>query len=67
MWGTLLKATISAGKIIGGAKALKNVSDSVTEDHEATRRRREEQERRKNQQEMLERLMRRNNIETLTV
>ena len=33
MWGTLLKATISAGKIIGGAKALKNVSDFVTEDH----------------------------------
>ena len=45
MWGTLLKATISAGKIIGGAKALKNVSDFVTEDHEAKRRRREEQER----------------------
>lgn len=67
MWGTLLKATISAGKIIGGAKALKNVSDFVTEDHEAKRRRREEQERRKKQQEMIERLMRRNIIETLIV
>lgn len=67
MWGTLLNAAISAGKIIGGAKALKNVSDFVTEDRETKKRMREEQERQKKQREAIEGLMQRNIIETLVI
>ena len=35
MIGTLIKIVLTTGKVIGGAKSLKNISDFVQEDREA--------------------------------
>ncbi|MBS5405966.1 MAG: hypothetical protein KHY41_19810 [Enterocloster sp.] len=67
MIGTLIKIVLTTGKVIGGAKSLKNISDFVQEDREAKRRQKEKQEELKRQQEFIDQILGRNVIETFMI
>ncbi len=60
-----LELLIGFGKFLGGAKALKNVSDFVTEDRAAKRKEREQQEEKKKLREDAKRIKNRNLFEAL--
>lgn len=64
---TLLNVILTVGKVIGGAKSLKNVYDFATENREEKRRQKERQEELKRQKELIQTISQRNVIETLLV
>lgn len=69
-WGcviTLLNAILTVGKVIGGAKSLKNIYDFATEDREKRRRQKEKQAEAKRQKELIQTISERNVIETLFI
>ena len=64
---TLLNVILTAGRVIGGAKSLKNIYDFATENREEKRRQKERQEELKRQKELIQTISKRNVIETLFV
>lgn len=64
---TLLNVILTVGKVIGGAKSLKNVYDFATENREEKRRQKERQEELKRQKELIQTISQRNVIETLLI
>ena len=64
---TLLNVILTVGKVIGGAKSLKNVYDFATKNREEKRRQKERQEELKRQKELIQTISQRNVIETLLV
>ena len=64
---TLLNEILTAGRVIGGAKSLKNIYDFATENCEEKRRQKERQDELKRQKELIQTISKRNVIETLFV
>lgn len=61
---SIVKLILMAGKIIGGAKSVKNIYDFASEDWEKKRKIKEQKEELKRQRELIETIEKRNIIET---